>query len=106
MLEVLPMAGSWTWSEKNQKRWSATRAKGKWHFVLVKGVLIWGGLMFLFMAVFPVYLGFPHKVGTLAPWYWIWQPLLWAGAGFGWSLWVWHSSESKYIAYESKTSNP
>jgi hypothetical protein len=100
------MAGIWTWSEKNQQRWSATRAKGKWHFVLVKGVLMWGGLMFLFMAVSPVVFGFPHRVSILPPDYWIWQPLLWAAGGFGWGLWVWSSTEKKYIAHERKTSNP
>ncbi|MDQ3038552.1 MAG: hypothetical protein M3Q51_04190 [Pseudomonadota bacterium] len=28
------------------KRWPATRAKGMAHFVLVRGMLLWGGLMF------------------------------------------------------------
>lgn len=32
-------------------RWPAIRARGMWHFVLLKGVVFWGGLMFAFMAV-------------------------------------------------------
>lgn len=30
-------------------RWPAIRARGMWHFVLLKGVAFWGGLMFAFM---------------------------------------------------------
>ena len=32
-------------------RWPAIRARGMWHFVLLKGVAFWGGLMFAFMTV-------------------------------------------------------
>ena len=31
--------------------WPAIRARGMWRFLLVKGVALWGGLMFVFMAV-------------------------------------------------------
>jgi hypothetical protein len=32
-------------------RWPAIRARGMWRFLLVRGVAVWGGLMFAFMAV-------------------------------------------------------
>ena len=32
------------------EKWPAIRARGMRHFVLVKGVAFWGGLMFAFMA--------------------------------------------------------
>jgi len=32
-------------------RWPAIRARGLWHFVLLRGVLFWGGLMFVAMLV-------------------------------------------------------
>jgi len=28
--------------EKNMEQWQNTRSKGKWHFVLKKGLLYWG----------------------------------------------------------------
>lgn len=33
------------------RRWPAIRARGMGRFVLVRGALTWGGLMFAFMAV-------------------------------------------------------
>jgi uncharacterized membrane protein YedE/YeeE len=32
-------------NQKQQVRWERTRAKGMWRFVLIYGVLIWGGSM-------------------------------------------------------------
>ena len=52
-------------SEKNIKAWEATRAKGKWHFILIKGVLIWGGLMFLGMGLLYPYLRHSTRAFTL-----------------------------------------
>lgn len=38
-------------NEKQRAQWERTRAKGMWHFVLVYGVLFWGGIMSFAMAV-------------------------------------------------------
>lgn len=98
------MASAWGWSEKNQETWSKARAKGKWNFVLVSGVVAWGVPMFLVMACAPVFLGFPYRVSP-SMWYWIWQPLLWAVSGFVYGIAVWHWSEKQYLKHEQETSN-
>ena len=87
------------WSDKNQKAWRSTRAKGKPHFVLVMGVLAWGGPMFLIMAGGPALFGWPYPV-TATLWYWIGHTALWAVAGLLYGLWVWHASERKFERYE------
>ena len=33
------------------QKWPAIRARGMWHFVLLKGIVFWGGLMFAFLAI-------------------------------------------------------
>jgi hypothetical protein len=98
------VANAWGWSEKNQSSWRTTRAKGRQHFVLVMGVLAWGGPMFLIMAGGPAVFGWPYPVSA-TPWYWLGQIVLWTTAGFFYGLWVWHASEEKYRRYEQETPN-
>ena len=33
------------------QKWPAIRARGMWHFALLKGIVFWGGLMFAFLAI-------------------------------------------------------
>lgn len=61
-------------NQNQRAKWERTRAKGMWHFVLLYGVLCWGGLLSIAMAVFtganlritlPIYLvaGFMFGLG-------------------------------------------
>ena len=45
-----------------RERWPAIRARGFARFLLVKGVLLWGGLMFVFITAMTVF-----RLGTAHP---------------------------------------
>ena len=52
-------------SGKSLEKWKSTRAKGAWNFILFRGVLGWGGLMFVIMGVvFPL---IEHTPRALTP---------------------------------------
>lgn len=67
--------------------WFATRTKGRWHFVLMRGVLGWGGAMFFAMALLPVLM---HRREPSWP-YFFSQAIIWTigGALFGLAVWTW-----------------
>lgn len=44
-------------NQKQRDRWERTRSKGKWHFVSVYGVGLFGGLMVVVTSVFNMVLG-------------------------------------------------
>ncbi|HSD18192.1 MAG TPA: hypothetical protein VLC71_13155 [Thermomonas sp.] len=78
------------------QKWPAIRARGQWHFVLVKGVAFWGGLMFLAMAALMA-----HRFGIHHPRF----PLLMAVAlplcalgGLCWGLLTWFFNERVFRA--------
>ena len=77
-------------------RWPTIRARGMWHFVLLKGVAFWGGLMFVFMTVMMLV-----KFGVSHPQF----PLLIAVAlplcaigGLAWGLLTWFFNERIFRA--------
>jgi hypothetical protein len=67
--------------------WVAMRTKGRWHFVLVRGVLGWGGAMFFAMGLMPV---LSHRREPSWP-YFFSQAIIWTigGALFGLAVWTW-----------------
>ncbi len=77
-----------------QRRWPAIRAKGRAHFVLMRGVLLWGGLMT--MAVYVMLLASSRTqvlhLGAVFPL----VPLLCLPAGAVWGLLSWHWNDSLY----------
>ena len=85
----------WLWKEKQHKAWAAQRLTSKARFLVINGVLAWGLPMFLVMGVGPALFGFPYRV-TMTPFYWVWQPLLWAAAGLFYGLAMWHFCERLY----------
>jgi hypothetical protein len=46
------MKGLFEMNQKQRAKWERTRAKGMWRFVLLNGVLCWGGLMSAAMSVY------------------------------------------------------
>jgi len=78
--------------------WPAIHARGKWHFVLRKGVAFWGGLMFAFMAVvMTVQLGIHHPnlplvLAVAVP--------LCAIGGLAWGLLTWIFNERVFRAMQ------
>jgi uncharacterized membrane-anchored protein len=44
-------------NEKQRAKWERTRVKGIWRFVLLYGVLFWGGLMIIVASVYSMIVG-------------------------------------------------
>jgi multisubunit Na+/H+ antiporter MnhB subunit len=81
-------------------RWPAIRARGMWHFVLLKGVAFWGGLMFAFMTVLmllqlgPAHPRLPLVLAVAVP--------LCAFGGLCWGLLTWIFNERIHRAITDK----
>ncbi|MGA1866856.1 MAG: hypothetical protein ACMUFK_05250 [Thermoplasmatota archaeon] len=74
------------------KKWEITRDKGQRHFILIKGVLLWGGLTGLFSFILtelmdPSPLWMLHLVMNMT---------LFPLGGILWGWLVWRSLEKKY----------
>jgi hypothetical protein len=94
---------SWYYPERRHLTWGETRRQGKWRFVVFNGVIRWGLPMFLVMACAPVYFGLPYRAEP-AGYYWVWQSLLWIGAGFAYGLGVWLTSERCFLKHQPVSS--
>ncbi len=57
---------SWYWSEGMHRWWERLRRRGVAHFVVVRGVVAWGGSMFAFFTLSPLLFDFPSHV-SLTP---------------------------------------
>ena len=84
-------------------RWPAIRARGMWHFVLLKGVAFWGGLMLAFMAIaMTLQLGIAHPrlplvLAVAVP--------LCAIGGLVWGLLTWFFNERIFLALQQQKKN-
>ena len=86
----------WYWSERMHQKWQRLRAHGFAHFVLVRGVLGWGGSMFLVFAVLSVVFAASFDAKLSLP-----DVLLRVGlpclvGGFGWGIVTWYGNEWLY----------
>ncbi|QLG88022.1 hypothetical protein HQ393_06970 [Chitinibacter bivalviorum] len=79
-------------SAKLRNNWAITRTKGRWNFILVRGILGWGLPMFLGMSCLPVLTR--HIQPTLA--YFVPQIILWSLAGGLFGLIIWLFSERQF----------
>jgi hypothetical protein len=77
--------------EAQVKKWESTRAKGKLHFILFRGVLLWGLPMFVFMAFVnnPFADGFTSSAA-------ITYYIIWPVAGLLYGMLTWYMSERTY----------
>ena len=81
-------------TEKSLKAWEAMRAGGKWKFIFLKGVLYWGGSMFVVMGLaFPALM---HPANAFSPRLLIVNALVWPIGGFLWGALVWFLLERKF----------
>ena len=84
-------------------RWPAIRARGMWHFVLLKGVGFWGGLMLAFMAIAmtlqlgPSHPRLPLVLAIAVP--------LCAIGGLIWGLLTWTFNERIFHALQQQKKN-
>jgi hypothetical protein len=74
--------------------WERIRERGKLRFVLTRGVLGWGGLMFVFMSGIGIflhhgrfYLSLPGVAFGL---------LIWGTGGYLFGLWMWNWNEGQF----------
>ncbi len=75
------------------EKWEKLRAKGKWHFILIYGVLGWGvGTAALFSLIFPLVMG--HKVPFLPVF--ASSIVLFPLGGIAWGYCMWILSEKAY----------
>ena len=80
------------------QKWPAIRARGMWHFVLLKGVAFWGGLMLAFMTVLmlvqlgPAHPRLPLVLAVAVP--------LCAIGGLAWGLLTWFFNERIFRALQ------
>lgn len=81
------------------RRWPAVRARGMAHFVLMRGLLLWGGLMFAFFTVMTwVKFGPQHPRFVLLL---VVSAGLCAIGGLVWGLLTWAISERIYRSLPS-----
>ena len=77
-----------------ERRWPDIRAKGQLHFVLVRGLIVWGGLMTL--AMYAMLLVAERRQGLELRSAWPLVPVLCLPAGAFWALIGWHWNEYLY----------
>jgi hypothetical protein len=83
-----------------QRRWPAIRAQGLLRFVLLRGVLMWGGLMTL--AVYAMLLLTARRQGLQLDAAWPLVPLFCIPAGVFWSLlgWYWNDYLFRKLGFD------
>ncbi|MGN8062495.1 hypothetical protein ACTJK4_12620 [Ralstonia sp. 22111] len=86
-------------TSRRMDAWATTRQKGKWHFVVVRGLLGWGSPMFFGMSVVPVFL---HRVQPSLG-YFVSQLLIWATGGALFGFVIWHFSERQFQKHHRET---
>jgi hypothetical protein len=77
-----------------QRRWPAIRARGFWRYVLVRGVLAWGGGMSLVIAAMLAISARRQELHLQSIWPLV--PLFCLPAGAFWALISWHWNDYLY----------
>jgi len=90
-----------TWDAKKARKWKNTLKKGKWHYLLIRSSLYWGGAMVIGMSVLNIY-GSPVPV-DVARVVSI-NLVIWPLFGFFLGMFEWRSNNKKYYQYQSKLS--
>ena len=86
--------------EQAHLAWARIRARGKWRFVLVRGVLLWGGLMFLTMGVLIPWL--THSAPEFTPRGFLVGAIVFPLGGLAWGMLVWWLGERNFRNYETR----
>jgi len=81
-------------SEKQAERWGRTRRKGAVFFVLVYGLLLFGGLTFSLSVCVAVFVSH-HAFNAALLWD---NAITWSLAGLAWGISIWYANEGQYRA--------
>jgi len=79
-------------------RWEKTRARGKLRFMLLNGVLMWGGFMILFLNGLHSFV--LHDPSERA--YFVTSLVVWPFAGLLFGLLTWNRTEASYHHFRSQ----
>lgn len=93
----------WWYPRKSHDAWSRVRKRGARRFVLVNGLLLYGGLMFLIVGLLSQYVRDPagltlQRVALGA--------LVWGLAGLTWGAVTWHFSERNFLKHATQSGTP
>lgn len=80
--------------EKHRQAWERLRQRGKLSFVLYKGVLLWGGFMFVLTTSTNILIR--HDPMDRMPRFLVIDALIWCVSGAIGALWVWHRCEKRF----------
>lgn len=91
-----------SWTPERLHRWEKTRSKGKRHFVLWRGVIFWGGFMFVIMQLWQF--GFwyyrYHSAPPAITAYLLLCAIGYPIGGWWWGNTVWTMTERSYQAHQ------
>ncbi len=86
-------------AERTHRDWSATRARGKWRFILARGALV-GAAMFLVMGVLIPWS--THSASEFTPRGYIVDAIVFPLGGLAWGWLVWRLSERNFRIHETR----
>jgi len=85
----------WWWSKASHRKWSGIRARGVRHFILVRGLLIFGVSALAVSLIIPAFFG-----QSVFVWRSIVETLLICAAGaFVWAVVTWYLNERAFSKY-------
>jgi len=93
------------WNERNQEKWLTTRIRGKSHFVWVRGVLAYGGIMFVFFTIFQHIMASKYEgvnVADASISIILINAVIWTVGGYMWGTGAWNLSERKFKEYNDR----
>ena len=89
-------------SAKEARAWSARREDGRTRWVLSRGVLGWGGTMFVFMTFWKLFTDGAEAITASRI---IINLIVWPISGAGFGLCTWNGAEKAYREYLSSEKN-
>ena len=88
------------WSERMHRWWERLRTRGAIHFVVIRGVLAWGGPMFAFFTLAPILIGFPSAI-RFTPELVLKIGVICVTGGLAWGTLTWYVNEFLYRKHTS-----
>ncbi len=86
-------------TEKKRRAWERLSKGGRLRYVILRGVLLFGGGMFLLTTLLSTFT--PSNIGSRPPMFFIIDGLVWCIAGYLWGTWTWHRFERRFGAHIS-----